>query len=295
MEENIEEENLIKSLETESENSQNDITPIQALKTINSTKETENMEVHHHAHNPAEQHNKKNWKSYFWEFLMLFLAVFCGFLAEYQLEHKIEGDREIVYIESMIEDLKMDTTNLGSVIEEFKQNDICIDTILKMYPKLSDGYNDTLHRNLRTTHGFPDFIYSDRTMQQLKNAGALRLLRNKKVVDGIVSYDSDIRDLNDVDIPLLLIDYEKYCNLRRELFDYQNLKIDEELKSIPQMENGNKNYLLKSDKESLGIFYNNLLEIQGYYKGVTTKEIDIKKKATELITLIKKEYNLNND
>jgi hypothetical protein len=27
---------------------------------------------------------------------MLFLAVFCGFLAEYQLEHKIERDRESV-------------------------------------------------------------------------------------------------------------------------------------------------------------------------------------------------------
>ena len=55
------------------------------------------MEVHHHAHNPAEPHHKKNWKSYFWEFLMLFLAVFCGFLAEYQLEHTIEHQREKEY------------------------------------------------------------------------------------------------------------------------------------------------------------------------------------------------------
>jgi hypothetical protein len=44
------------------------------------------MEVHAHSHS----HGKKSWRSYFWEFLMLFLAVFCGFLAEYQLEHKIE-------------------------------------------------------------------------------------------------------------------------------------------------------------------------------------------------------------
>lgn len=59
MEENIEEENLNKSLETDLENSQNEITPIQDLETINSTQETENMEVHHHAHNPAEPHHKK--------------------------------------------------------------------------------------------------------------------------------------------------------------------------------------------------------------------------------------------
>jgi hypothetical protein len=31
------------------------------------------MEVHAHSHS----HGKKNWKAYFWEFLMLFLAVFC--------------------------------------------------------------------------------------------------------------------------------------------------------------------------------------------------------------------------
>jgi len=71
------------------------------------------MEVHHHSHeshgNPPAGRAGKNWKSYFWEFLMLFLAVFCGFLAEYQLEHKIEGDREKVYMQNMLEDLERDT------------------------------------------------------------------------------------------------------------------------------------------------------------------------------------------
>ncbi|HET6766300.1 MAG TPA: hypothetical protein VFH08_02840, partial [Chitinophagaceae bacterium] len=76
------------------------------------------MEVHHHSHLASgETHiptsREKKWKHYFWEFLMLFLAVFCGFLAEYQLEHKIEKDREKVYIRSMIDDLKADTLNLS--------------------------------------------------------------------------------------------------------------------------------------------------------------------------------------
>ena len=43
------------------------------------------MEVHAHTHT-----ERKKWTHYFWEFLMLFLAVFCGFLAEYQLEHNID-------------------------------------------------------------------------------------------------------------------------------------------------------------------------------------------------------------
>ncbi|MEO5947207.1 MAG: hypothetical protein ABIP79_10365, partial [Chitinophagaceae bacterium] len=61
------------------------------------------MEVHHHAHTA-----RKRWTHYFWEFLMLFLAVFCGFLAEYQLEHKIEQDREKAYMKGIVENLKYD-------------------------------------------------------------------------------------------------------------------------------------------------------------------------------------------
>ena len=61
------------------------------------------MEVHAHSHTA-----RKKWTHYFWEFLMLFLAVFCGFLAEYQLEHKIERDRVNRICHSCYEDLKRD-------------------------------------------------------------------------------------------------------------------------------------------------------------------------------------------
>ena len=47
---------------------------------------------------------------------MLFLAVFCGFLAEYSLEHKIEKDREKQYIRSFVEDLERDTATLNERI-----------------------------------------------------------------------------------------------------------------------------------------------------------------------------------
>ncbi len=40
------------------------------------------MDVHHHSHHEG----KKNWKSYFWEFLMLFFAVFYASIAEYHLD-----------------------------------------------------------------------------------------------------------------------------------------------------------------------------------------------------------------
>ena len=55
------------------------------------------MEVHAHTHTA-----RKKWTHYFWEFLMLFFAVFCGFLAENQREHLIEHKREKVYMVSML-------------------------------------------------------------------------------------------------------------------------------------------------------------------------------------------------
>jgi hypothetical protein len=66
------------------------------------------MEVHAHTHttDPDSHRGRKKWSHYFREFLMLFLAVFSGFLAEYQLEHKIEKERGKEYILSFYYDLQ---------------------------------------------------------------------------------------------------------------------------------------------------------------------------------------------
>jgi len=69
------------------------------------------MEVHAHTHS-----ERKKWTHYLWEFLMLFLAVFCGFLAENFREHTIEHQKEQKYILSMIVDAKTDTANIHTAI-----------------------------------------------------------------------------------------------------------------------------------------------------------------------------------
>ena len=223
---------------------------------------------------------------------MLFLAVFCGFLAEYQLEHKIEKDREKVYIKSMIEDLSSDTINLIETIESFNRKELKIDTILKMYRKLANGYNDTLRRNMSALRGFPDFIYTDRTMQQLKNSGGMRLIRNKAASDGIVSYDSKVRD-HGIDAGSLADVFKAVLHLQWEIFDEEDLMLDKQYKSIEQLEKGNKNYLLISDKPTLGKFNNAIMEFNTVCGFVKEQELELKQKAVELIALLKKEYHLS--
>ena len=100
MAENTGKEQVENPVNTQPENSTDEIIPASDTGAVTAN-QPENMEVHTHSH---ATHGKKNWRDYFWEFLMLFLAVFCGFLAEYQLEHKIEKDRELQFIISLTTD-----------------------------------------------------------------------------------------------------------------------------------------------------------------------------------------------
>ncbi len=147
------------------------------------------MEVHAHAHTA-----RKKWTHYLWEFIMLFLAVFCGFLAEYQLEHKIEHERGKQYIRSFYEDLRVDTAIFSSTIIQYEikmaglsGQDDCFDTLNKNIT--SDSCLQTL---LIHAQSFRDLVHSDRTLQQLKNAGGLRLLEDEDA-DSILFYDNMLR------------------------------------------------------------------------------------------------------
>src|SRR5688572_18794117 len=87
------------------ENNPHELSPAKHTESNNLNQEVENMEVHHHAHHT---HEKRNWRSYFWEFLMLFLAVTLGFFVENQREHYIENLRAKEYSKALIQDLQND-------------------------------------------------------------------------------------------------------------------------------------------------------------------------------------------
>ena len=147
----------------------------------------EDMEVHHHSHN---SHGKKNWKSYFWEFLMLFLAVFCGFLAEYQLEHKIEKERARKYMYDMVENLKYDTTryNRNLVNNETigKQLDSFRATISQAIKGQING--NRLYELWIKCLSFNSVVFNRTAITQLKNSGSFRLIKNNVLSSSISDY-----------------------------------------------------------------------------------------------------------
>lgn len=195
MAENIDEEPLDSSPNTQSEKPSEEIIPTKDASTIISNQETESMEVHHHAHS----HGKKNWKSYIWEFLMLFLAVFCGFLAEYQLEHKIEKDRAAELAKSFYEELKIDSAAVKRTIRFSKIKDNALQ-YLKHY-----------FRDSGLTHFSKEFEYNLGTallvnrpsvfeprgaiLDLLINSGSLRYFKSKELQKLTIDLTISIKEI----------------------------------------------------------------------------------------------------
>ena len=177
------------------------------------------MEVHHHAHHDGP----KNWKSYLQEFGMLFLAVFCGSLAEYQLEHKIEKDRERQFIESMVADMKEDKSKIKPVAEFCEEQAMAFDSILKIAytSPLTDNKLRSLYR-LQLRYGNIRYMmaFTKRTISQLKNSGGLRLIRHKPASDTITLYDETCEDIEGQGDYIVNVRMGKINDLSIQLFDY---------------------------------------------------------------------------
>ena len=239
------------------------------------------MEVHTHTHTP-----RKKFTHYFWEFLMLFLAVFCGFLAENQREHMIEHQREKVYIKSFVEDLKKDTAQLRSIVFLMNQKILFKDSLLY---ELSDPEvfrnSSRAHYFFEVSRHFPDFIYTDRTIQQLKNSGGMRLLRNKAVSDSIVEYDSKVRTVfvaqSQMNNMVLPYGFQKNKLFQVRLMDTVNRGFN--TPDIP---------MLTQNKNELEEFYNNMWDQRKFFIWLKTLDEDLLIKGTNLIEYIKKEYHL---
>ena len=150
------------------------------------------MEVHTHTHTP-----RKKWTHYFWEFLMLFLAVFCGFLAEYQLEHKIEKDRERQFMKGMLEDLSADTVMMNSTLEFSALINKGLDSLQSNLFNTDNVVSNsvTIYRQNFTYIRLIIVSFSDQTATQLRNSGALRLIKKTEIANAISRYWQGINSI----------------------------------------------------------------------------------------------------
>ncbi len=155
------------------------------------------MEVHAHTHSSPATGGaaRKKWTHYFWEFLMLFLAVFCGFLAENQREHMVEHSRERNYMQSQYSDLKKDTAfnrRFKNYLARVYYRLDSIQNMINTRQYIADPVKFyALAARSRTVQYFESY---NSAYEQLKSSGNLRLIRKKGLADSLVDYYSMIQE-----------------------------------------------------------------------------------------------------
>jgi hypothetical protein len=249
------------------------------------------MEVHNHAHTA-----RKKWTHYFWEFLMLFLAVFCGFLAENQREHMIEHQREKKYVKTLYEDLKADTPLLNAAIRERNFINPKIDTFrLLVHTKAVDEIPAGTWAYFGR-FGTRNTIVSvqDATLQQLISPGGLRLFKKESVADGIAQFDQALRDMKETFIFQDLM-YSDMVKARNAIFDAWYLDEIMELNVSNEKIDSfkKKSFPLVSNKKEDFINYANLCQLRSFNLKYSLVRIEtVAKRAEKLLALLKEEYRL---
>ena len=223
---------------------------------------------------------------------MLFLAVFCGFLAENYRESLSARNIEKEYILSLIEDLKTDTTNLSLYISFRKEKSVLMDSLADMM--LSDNRSlmgNQIYFLARQVFNEQAFIYSDGTIQQLKNAGNLRLLQKRNIVNELLTYEKKVKVLE-----------EWYENDNRTKTTFRemggrvfhstemNATMDSEMKSVLPTTNPQ---LITDDFATINEIAFQIHYLSKMTMGNSLRAESLKSDASLLLELIHSEYKLN--
>ena len=177
------------------------------------------MEVHHH---PNVE--KKRFKEYFLEFLMIFLAVTMGFFAENIRETITEHERANAFASFMIKDLEADTIQLKSYIKYFNYTANNVDTLMQLVVA-ADPKNipsGKLYWYGLFGGASRNFVSNDATFQEMKSSGSLRYF-DKPIALDISKYDRLCRHLQSIEQMNAGL-YTEIRKLRAQFFDFRYLE-----------------------------------------------------------------------
>jgi len=244
------------------------------------------MEVHAHTHT-----ERKKWTHYLWEFLMLFLAVFCGFLAENIREHQIEHKREKQFMRALLSDIREDTVEINKSISGASKAKQYQDSVLfYLYNTPPVDFLPERFRNTLSWNALPRLgvTFNEVTALQLKNAGNLRLIRNQDVIRKISLYWKE-QENTKINLDRYLIYRNRGREFEEKLFTYS----DYDLVDAGLIKPPSKGIRVIQADPALWSEYANMIS----HCRITPKQfVDQLQKqvsmAKELILLLQKEYQL---
>ena len=180
----------------------------------------ENMDIHaHHLHKaPGE----RAWH-YFFEFLMLFLAITLSFFVENLREKHIENLRAKEYAQSLYDDLKTDTALIQRTYNEKKWIMAKFDSVGKMLESTDLKYNEIIYYVERYIIFNDVFISQDVTFQQLRNSGNFRYIKNIALYKRIADYYSLYSRYQSIDGSFGFVGKDDMSELESKLFNPKDL------------------------------------------------------------------------
>jgi hypothetical protein len=253
------------------------------------------MEVHAHSHT-----SRKKWTHYFWEFLMLFLAISLGFYAENTREGILHKKEVKSQLNSMLSDLQSDIILFDSVTDRNRFGADMADTLIELLH--SDITNTTqIYYAARTVTANVGYYYTNsKSYDQLKSAGLLRYIKSKELLDSIGAYYVSFQWLaNQIDLLRLKLDEIHKGNTR--FFDSYVFQQMISTKIIGAASLGGQKTvinkpavnpdLLSADAKDI-----NTVSLNYHYYSATVKFYirmgnALQARAKKLIEIIKKEYS----
>lgn len=247
------------------------------------------MEVQKHPHHVT---HPKKWNEYLLEFLMLFLAVYLGFVAENIREHKVERGREKEYIESLIVDLRNDQQILEQHIKHVESGLSMTDSMIVLLnrPSLITDNTGKLYYFARLSPRLKPLSINSRTLEQLKNSGNFRIIRNHSASNKIMKYYEKLPLIHLLE-SINETEFSEYKKVAAKIFDPNIfLKMEDENGDINRIDDNPP--LHKLDNELLQELSAFSVYMRGTKKTVVKTDIDLKKEGAELIAYLNKEYHL---
>ena len=250
------------------------------------------MEVHHHPHV-----GKKNVKEYILEGLMIFIAVSMGFAAESLREHLVNNEREHSYMVSFYNDLNNDQHDLPKLISNIIQQQILpaksLPVLFRKSTKNTEA--DSIYfffRKLIRQQGLRGFI-TDRTIEQIKNAGEMRLITNKQISDSLIDYYKDIIFTEYLQQSLLSYKAKLWDNLPLVLKSEDYSRTIDSLNSVfiaPE-----HSYLLNTDPLNVNRLLIQVEEIGALSLTIKRSIEKVLRKNSSIKNLIEDQYHINKD
>lgn len=259
---------------------------------------TEKMEVHHHP-----EVEKKGFKEYILEGLMIFVAVTMGFFAESLREHINESSRAKEYAVTLVRDLREDTAALHKYVKRANYASSNVDTLMKMLAANDPRQIPSGKLYWYGLFGGAQLAFSshDATLLEMKNSGSLRYFANAKLNRQVAEYDQLLQLFRELEAQETGI-YTEVRKTRAQLFDFkyndaantvvQRIYIKYNQASIDSFIRTNPP-LLSYDK----VEFNEYIEMvrSRFMKNSSNRADTLKHHATVLIGALKKEYSLEDE